>query len=131
MLPGTKSYNIRQNLLRHKIIIRGKYLFLDVSPNNIKQGVSKGGGRLCSFERRFMARVRKSMEMSGSSVLSGVVALPAEDSLFHQGVGDGQKNKPHGSFWSSHLNPLFFFRLLCRGESCITFLPPTHPQHRS
>ena len=57
-----------------------------------------------------MARVRKSMEMSGSSVLSGVVALLAEDSLFHQGVGDRQKNKPHGSFWSTHLSPLFFLR---------------------
>ena len=60
-----------------------------------------------------MAQVRKSMEMSGSSVLSGVVALLAEDSLFYQGVGDGQTNKPHGgqckgSFWSSHLSPLFF-----------------------
>ena len=55
-----------------------------------------------------MARVRKSMEMSGSSVLSGVVALLAEDSLFHQGVGDRQKNKPHESFWSTHLSPLFF-----------------------
>ena len=62
-----------------------------------------------------MARVRKSIEMSGSSVLSGVVALLAllaEDSLFHQGVGDGQTNKPHGgqckgSFWSSHFSPLF------------------------
>ena len=72
-----------------------------------------------------MARVRKSMEMSGSSVLSGVVALLAEDSLFHQGVGDRQKNKPHGSFWSTHLSPLFFKASLQRREPH-NFTPP-HP----
>ena len=56
-----------------------------------------------------MARVRKSMEMSGSSVLSGVVALPAEDSLFHQGVGDGQKNNPLGKFLVLTSQSSFFF----------------------
>ena len=51
-------------------------------------------------------------------------------------VGDGQTNKPQGgqykaSVWSSHLLCALFFRILCRGESHITLLSPTHPQHRS